>query len=73
MDSVFVIEELVNFDTGDRRTFAVCASEAVANEYLNTHEGNQLVMLTSGEIVPEYAVNEYLVLQRPTDCDPIEE
>jgi hypothetical protein len=71
--SVFVIEELIDFDTRDRRTFAVCASEAVANEYLNTHNGNQLVMLSDGSIVPEYIVNEYYVLHHANDCDPIEE
>jgi hypothetical protein len=73
MNSVFVIEELINFDTGDRRTFAICASDAVADEYINTHGGNQLCMLANGDIVPEYVVNEYLVLHRANACDPIEE
>ena len=73
MNTVFVIEELIDISTGNRRTFAVCATEAVANEYLNTHDGNQLVMLASGEVVPEYIVNEYLVLHHAKDCNPIEE
>lgn len=72
MLSVFVIEELIDFDTGDRRTFAVCATEAVANEYLNTHDGNQLVMLSNGSIVPEYVVNEYSIMYHTNDFDPVE-
>jgi hypothetical protein len=73
MSSVFVIEKLEDISTGIRSTYAVCRSETVANEYLNTHDGNQLVMLASGEIVPEYIVNEYEIMYWYTDFDPIEE
>lgn len=61
METVYVIEKLIDFTTGARQTFMVCRSSAVANEYLNNNNGMQLVMLANGNVVPEYEVTEYIM------------
>lgn len=61
MSTVFVIEELVCISSTARRIAAVCKSEASANSWLATHEGDQLIMLDDGSIVPQYEITEYKI------------
>lgn len=71
MNTVFVIERIVDLETGVRSTYAICSSRTTAEKFLETHEGMQLVLLTSGEVVPEFIIQEYEIMHRPNDFDPI--
>lgn len=62
MKTVFVIEELVNISCTTRRIVAICGSESAANNWLTSHEGNQLVLLDDGSSSQRYEITEYKVL-----------
>jgi hypothetical protein len=69
---VSLIEELVDFHTGIRRTLAVCTNRDIAEAWIEKNGGNQMVMLNNGEVVPLYRIDDFVVMHRPTDFDPIE-
>lgn len=70
--TVSLIEELVDFSKGTRRTLAVCANREVAEAWIEKSGGNQLVVLDGGEFAPMYRIDDFCVMHRPTDFDPIE-
>lgn len=72
MFDVALIEELIDRKTGARRTLAVCANREVAEAWIEKSGGNQVVILDNGDEEFLYRVDEFVVMYRPTDFDPIE-
>ena len=62
MNTVFVIEELVCISSAARRVAAVCKSDASVRNWINSHNGDQLIMLDDGSIVAKYEITEYTVI-----------
>ena len=62
MNTVFVIEELVCISSTARRIAAVCKSDASARSWINSHNGDQLIMFDDGSIVAKYEITEYKVM-----------
>jgi hypothetical protein len=63
MRTVYAIEKLIDFNTGERQIFSIYNSEDIAKTRLSMFDGIQLVMLADGQIVPEYIVTERIVVQ----------
>lgn len=70
MDSVALIQELVDFTCGHRRTLAVCSSRELAEEWINRNGGNQMVLLPDGTYAPKYRIDEYIIMNTITEVDP---
>jgi hypothetical protein len=62
MNTVFVIEELVCISSTARQVAAVCKSEFSVRNWINSHNGDQLIMLDDGSIVAKYEITEYPVI-----------
>jgi hypothetical protein len=62
MNTVFIIEELVCISSAARRVAAVCKSESSVRNWINSHNGDQLIMLDDGSIVAKYEITEYTVI-----------
>jgi hypothetical protein len=62
MNTVFVIEELVCISSTARRVAAVCKSESSVRNWINSHNGDQLIMLDDGSIAAKYKITEYKVM-----------
>ena len=61
MNKVYLIEELVEFTRGFRSTLAVFATRASAEAWVERSGGNQMVLLDSGESVPNYRISTFIV------------
>ena len=62
INCVFVIEKLVDFNTGERAVFSVYNFEDMAKARLDAFDGIQQVMLADGQIVPEYTITEKFIM-----------
>lgn len=60
-NKVYLIGELINASSEFYHTVAVCATEAAAETWIVRSGGNQMVMLDSGDIVPEYRISGFIV------------
>lgn len=69
---VALIEELVNKTTGARRTIAVCVNREVAEAWIEKSGGNPMVTMYNGDQEPTYRIDDFVVMHRPTDFDPID-
>lgn len=63
MRTVYAIEKLIDFNTGERQVFSTYDSEEIAKTRLSMFDGIQLVLLANGQIVPEYVIIEQVVVK----------
>ena len=60
---IYLVEELSELFTDPVRfTVAVCANQEIAQHYIYTHGGNQLMMSNSGLVLPKYKITETQML-----------
>jgi hypothetical protein len=62
MNTVFVIEELLSISATVRHIAAIRSTEVLANKWIADHDGDQLIMLDDGSIVPKYEITVYEVI-----------
>ena len=61
INTVHLVEELVEFSRGLRSTVAVCATKELAEAWVEQAGGNQMVLLDSGEPEAIYRISTFIV------------
>lgn len=58
---VYLVESICDYEYGCREVEAVCASEEVAEDYIEKNGGNHDVEFWSGDFIPYYVIAEWEV------------
>jgi hypothetical protein len=69
---VALIEELFDYKFGFRCVLAVCASRAIAEEWITRSGGNQMVLLDDGDTVPLYRISEFMIMNTVADINSVD-
>lgn len=58
---VYLVESITDYEYGCRKVEAVCASEKIAEDYIEKNGGNYDVKFWTGAFIPYYVIDEWVV------------